>query len=480
MLCRHRVRIAGIPGFDYVIVGAGSAGLRARQPAVRGPRRSRVLLLEAGGKDRTPEHQDPGGVRRTSSTPSSTGTTRPSPSRTSTAARCTSRAARALGGSSSMNAMLYVRGRPLDYDLLGGAGRAGLGLPTTCCRTSCARRTTRAAPRSSTAPAARCASPSSARRGRSTARLLAASEAAGIPRDRRLQRPRAGRRLDVPGHPAATAARWSAADAFLRPALDAPEPRGASPARTVLGVELEGDRAAGVRYAGAARRRAASRAPSARCSCRAGAIGSPQLLLLSGHRRRPTSCARPASTVAPRAARASARNLQDHPFVTMHLGGLRPRHAVRRRQAQAAGRVAAAPHRASSPRRSPRSSPSCARAAGLPAADIQFHMGAAYYEDHGAEEYDGHCDGDRAGARLARRRAARCGCARPTRPPSRGSSPTRCPSPTTSPRCVAGMRAGARDRARRRRCATIVVRELKPGAGVADATRTSRPTCAGG
>ena len=28
--------------------------------------------------------------------------------------------------------------------------------------------------------------------------------------------------------------------------------------------------------------------------------------------------------------------------------------------------------------------------AGLPAADIQFHMGAAYYEDHGQEEYDGH------------------------------------------------------------------------------------------
>jgi len=28
--------------------------------------------------------------------------------------------------------------------------------------------------------------------------------------------------------------------------------------------------------------------------------------------------------------------------------------------------------------------------AGLPAADIQFHMGAAYFEDHGAEEYDGH------------------------------------------------------------------------------------------
>ena len=28
---------------------------------------------------------------------------------------------------------------------------------------------------------------------------------------------------------------------------------------------------------------------------------------------------------------------------------------------------------------------------GLPAADIQFHVGAAYFEDHGEEEYDGHC-----------------------------------------------------------------------------------------
>src|SRR4029450_11924811 len=27
---------------------------------------------------------------------------------------------------------------------------------------------------------------------------------------------------------------------------------------------------------------------------------------------------------------------------------------------------------------------------GLPAADVQFHMGAAYYEDHGAETFDGH------------------------------------------------------------------------------------------
>ena len=44
---------------------------------------------------------------------------------------------------------------------------------------------------------------------------------------------------------------------------------------------------------------------------------------------------------------------------------------------------------------------------GLPAADIQFHIGAAYYEDHGAETYDGHCAIDRARARVARRRRGR-------------------------------------------------------------------------
>ena len=71
---------------------------------------------------------------------------------------------------------------------------------------------------------------------------------------------------------------------------------------------------------------------------------------------------------------------------------------------------------------------------GLPAADIQFHMGAAYFEDHGAEKYDGALHGDRARARLAE--GARTGVAALGRPdaPSRASSPTRCPSPRTSSR----------------------------------------------
>ena len=120
----------------------------------------------------------------------------------------------------------------------------------------------------------------------------------------------------------------------------------------------------------------------------AGAINSPQLLLLSGigaaDELRRRAC-RSATTF-----RGVGRNLQDHPFVTMiwEVSDQRTLYGADKPKPLAEWLL----------RRSGPLSSTVAEVVafartrgGLPAADIQFHMGAAYYEDHGAETYDGHC-----------------------------------------------------------------------------------------
>jgi choline dehydrogenase-like flavoprotein len=103
---------------------------------------------------------------------------------------------------------------------------------------------------------------------------------------------------------------------------------------------------------------------------------------------------------------------------------------------------------------------------GLPAADIQYHMGAAYYEDHGAERYDGHC------VTIAPVLVS---------PRSRGRVWLRSADPAAKPHIltnslaepddvaslVAGMRM-AREIAAQAPMKEIVVRELKPGSHVGE------------
>ena len=112
-----------MPSADYVIVGAGSAGcvLAARlteDPDVR------VLLIEAGRRDRSPNIKIPAAFANQFHTKLDWDfATDPEP-------HCDGRSlyiprGRSLGGSSSMNAMLYVRGRPIDYD--GWAARGAEG-----------------------------------------------------------------------------------------------------------------------------------------------------------------------------------------------------------------------------------------------------------------------------------------------------------------------------------------------------------------
>jgi len=98
---------------------------------------------------------------------------------------------------------------------------------------------------------------------------------------------------------------------------------------------------------------------------------------------------------------------------------------------------------------------------GLPAADVQFHMGAAYYEDHGAETFDGHA-----------------GVIAPVlvSPQARGRVWLRSDDPTAKPRIltntlsepddVASLVAGmemAREIAGQPALGSVILRELKPG-----------------
>ena len=100
--------------FDFIVVGAGSAGCVLANRLSRDPS-CRVLLLEAGPEDRAKEvHIPPGFTKLFKTELDWAFETEPEP-------HCAQRRlfwprGRMLGGSSSLNAMLYVRGHRRDYD----------------------------------------------------------------------------------------------------------------------------------------------------------------------------------------------------------------------------------------------------------------------------------------------------------------------------------------------------------------------------
>ena len=105
--------------WDYVIVGGGSAGCAIAARLTEEPD-LRVLLLEAGPRDTDPFIHMPVGFYKMTGGPLTWGY-RTVPARAANNRRMVYPQARVLGGGSSINAQVYTRGCPEDYDRWAGA-----------------------------------------------------------------------------------------------------------------------------------------------------------------------------------------------------------------------------------------------------------------------------------------------------------------------------------------------------------------------
>jgi choline dehydrogenase len=114
----------GATTYDFVIVGAGSAGsvIAAR---LSEDSHATVCVLEAGPSDRRPYVRVPSGFVKTLTQSQITWQFKTEPSEGSGGRRISTTQGRIVGGSSSINGMMIVRGQPRDFDHWASLGNLG-------------------------------------------------------------------------------------------------------------------------------------------------------------------------------------------------------------------------------------------------------------------------------------------------------------------------------------------------------------------
>lgn len=262
--------------YDYIIVGAGSAGcVLADRLSADG--KNRVLVLEYGGSDRSVFIQMPSALSIPMNTRKYNWQYESEPEPHLNGRRMHAPRGKGLGGSSSINGLVYVRGNPLDFELWQEQGAQGWGYANVLPYFKRAERRDEGGDsyRGGDGPLDTRYGPM---RNPLYQAWIDAAAQAGYPMtsDINGEQQEGFGRMDMTVR---DGARCSAAKAYLRPAMKRPNLAVVTHAMAEE-IVMEGKRAVGIRYRRAGQPHVARASREVILS--GGPINSPQLLMLSG------------------------------------------------------------------------------------------------------------------------------------------------------------------------------------------------------